>query len=194
MAIADAVKMIPSFGATDSRSDYELDSGLIQYLMTNSFLSNLKLCVEYVTPTACVKSSARVDLRRPIYHPDMLVWAKTFRADLLRTEKKIYELLTDRTLSSVQLKPMKKWSRDSVMLLAKYYHLGAQEYSTLQKDDMYVSLVKNIDSCLPATPLSAAADPPTGTGLSSTEVRYWTSINIHFFSCSHFWLKNFVFV
>jgi hypothetical protein len=174
MAISDAVKMAPSLsgaaGGLKSSADYELDSGLIQYLLANSFLSHLKMCVEYVTPTASVKSSARVDLRRPIYHPDMLVWAKAYRADLLRTEKKIFELLSDRSSSSLQLKPMKKWSRDTIALLAKYYLLGAQEYSTLQKDDMYVSLVKTVDSCLPATALSAAADPPTGTGLSSTDL------------------------
>jgi hypothetical protein len=174
MAIADAVKRAPSLGGGaggKSSSDYELDSSLIQHLLANSFLSRLQMCVEYVTPTASVKSSsARVDLRRPLYHPDMLVWAKAYRADLLRTEKKIFELLSDRSASSLQLKPMKKWSRDTVALLAKYYQLGAQEYSTLHKDDMYVSLVKTIDSCLPATALSAAADPPTGTGLSSTEL------------------------
>jgi hypothetical protein len=174
MALTDAVKMAPSAGPPShkSGSDYELDSGLMRHLLANSFLSSLEMCVEYASPTACVKSSARVDLRRPLYHPDMLVWAKNYRADLLRTEKKIFELLSDRSASSVQLKPMKKWSRETVLLLANSYLLSAQEYSTLAKDgDMYVSLVKTVDSCLPATALSTAADPPTGTGLSSTDLQ-----------------------
>jgi hypothetical protein len=173
MAISDAVKMAPAAAASGqkSSSDYELDSGLVRHLLADSFLSSLEMCVEYVSPSACVKSSARVDLRRPLYHPDMLVWAKTYRADLLRTEKKIFELLSDRGAASVQLKPMKKWSRETIMLLAKSYLLSAQEYSTLAKDDMYVSLVKTVDSCLPATSLSTAADPPLGTGLCSTDLQ-----------------------
>lgn len=171
MAIGDAVKMIPSLNQNAS-SDHELDAGLLNYLMGSSILSELHLCVEYVSPLTTIKSNVRVDLRRPIYHPDMLVWAKSYRSDLLKTEKKIYELIADTNAVSCQLKPMKKWSRDTILLLANYYFLNAQEYSTLQKDDMYVSLVKTVDSCLPAILLSVASDPPTGTGLSSTEVYY----------------------
>ena len=185
MAIGDAVKMIPSL-SQNATSDHELDAGLLNYLMDNSTFSDLQLCVEYVSPSSKIKSTVRVDLRRPIYHPDMLVWAKSYRPDLLKTEKKIYELIADSTAVSCQLKPMKKWSREIILLLAKYYFLNAQEYSTFQKDDMYVSLVKTVDSCLPAILLSVASDPPTGTGLSSNDVLYNIIIHISIYFFLHF--------
>jgi len=108
-------------------------------------------------------------LRRPLYSTDLIGWAKNNRVDLLKVEKSIQALLKDERASSVQLKPMKKWSLQCIHELAKYYNLNSQEYlrdttpnriireGQVPPPSHYISLVKTIDSNAPSILLSAAA-------------------------------------
>ena len=48
----------------------------------------------------------RTLLEMPLYPPMLVTWAKKYRPDVLKLEKKIAELVADRQANSIQLKPM----------------------------------------------------------------------------------------
>lgn len=163
MALSDAVK---SGGRSGSKSTVEggsdregLDGAVLRILTATPLFALMSL-------SEADGVSGSVSLRRPLYPVGLQEWAKEFKQDLLRTEKRLYEMLCDPSCNSCQLKPMKGWSREGVTLLAKYYSVNAQEFGDHQ-GRRYVSMVKTADSVLPALPLSAAVirtavNPATG--------------------------------
>jgi hypothetical protein len=156
MALADAVKS-SGCGLTADREG--LDGGVLRILTTTPLLARMSLLDSE-------KAGGSVSLRRPLYPTGLQEWAREFRPDLLRTEKRLFDMLGDPSSNSCQLKPMKGWSRESIAMLAKYYSVNAQEYGDHQ-GKRYVSLVKTADSALPALPLSAvtlrtAINPASG--------------------------------
>lgn len=149
MALSDAVKVGGGAEASSGAAGEGLDGSVLRILTKCPLFSDMSL-------SDAEKPSGSVSLRRPLYPLCLQEWAKEFRSDLLRTEKSLYDMLADPQSNSCQLKPMRSWSRESVILLANYYSVNAHEYGDLQ-GKRYVSLVKTVDSALPSLPLSAAA-------------------------------------
>ncbi len=110
------------------------------------------------------------ELMRPIYPPVLVNWARLHLTELLKIEKKIYTLMTDAAMNSVQLKPMARGMRTVVHQLSRMYLLNSYEYDP--EPNRYVSLVKQVDSYLPSCVLSRAAALPVNTlpGENGTEV------------------------
>ena len=118
----------------------------------------------------------------PIYPPMLITWARKFRPELLKLEKKVAELFADKRSSSVQLKPMPPSMRAAVHGVARHALLNSFEFDPDPK--RYVSLVRTADSRPPALLLSAASNatftplPPSGQLHSLNEpVLYFTRRN-----------------
>lgn len=101
------------------------------------------------------------ELMRPVYPPVLVNWARLHQAELLKIEKKIYALMTDASMNSVQLKPMARGMRTVVHQLSRMYLMNSYEYDP--EPNRYVSLVKQVDSYLPSCVLSRAAALPVHT-------------------------------
>ena len=110
------------------------------------------------------------ELMRPIFPPVLVNWARLHLTELLKIEKKIYTLMNDASMNSVQLKPMARGMRTVVHQLSRMYLLNSYEYDP--EPNRYVSLVKQVDSYLPSCVLSRAAALPVHTlpGENGTEV------------------------
>lgn len=110
------------------------------------------------------------ELMRTIYPPVLVNWAKLHMLELSKIEKKLYTLLNDPQLNSVQLKPMARGMRTVVHQLSRMYLLNSYEFDA--EPNRYVSLVKQVDSYLPSCVLSRAAALPLYTlpGENGTEV------------------------
>jgi len=98
------------------------------------------------------------ELMRTLYPPVLVAWARQHKVDLLKVEKKIYSLLEDPQVNSVQLKPMGRGMRMLMHQLSRLYLLNSYEFDA--EPSRYVSLVRQVDSYLPAWPLSRAAALP----------------------------------
>ena len=98
---------------------------------------------------------------RPIYPPVLVNWARLNKTELIKIEKKLYTLMTDTQLNSIQLKPMIRGMRIIVHQLARMYLLNTYEFD--KEPNRYVSVVKQVDSYLPAWSLSRAAALPVFT-------------------------------
>jgi hypothetical protein len=106
-----------------------------------------------------------VELQRPLYPSTLLSWGRINKVELLKLEKKMLELISDKKSNSSQLKPMTSSTRNIIHGLAKYYSLNSYEYDTEPK--RYVSLVKTIDTCVPPLKLSFATTSAVLPNLSS---------------------------
>lgn len=106
-----------------------------------------------------------VELQRPLYPSTLLSWGRINKVELLKLEKKMLELISDKKSNSSQLKPMTSSTRNFIHGLAKYYSLNSYEYDTEPK--RYVSLVKTIDTCVPPLKLSFATTSAVLPNLSS---------------------------
>lgn len=110
----------------------------------------------------CLEDANIDDLLKYTLFPlHLLVWAKNCRQDMLVTEKKMQELIATPAMSSVQLKPMGRYSRESIVDLARYYELNAHEYNL--KEKKYISLVKTLESNVPFVLLSSVTHGPVTT-------------------------------
>jgi hypothetical protein len=112
----------------------------------------------------------------------LITWARKFRPELLKLEKKVAELFADKRSSSVQLKPMPPSMRAAVHGVARHALLNSFEFDPDPK--RYVSLVRTADSRPPALLLSAASNatftplPPSGQLHSlNAPVLYFTRRN-----------------
>ncbi len=99
-----------------------------------------------------------VELRRPLFPPNLVAWGKLNNRDLLQLEKKWSDFLSDPKGTSLNMKPMDSLIRGYIHCLAKYYHLNSFEYDSEPK--RYVSLVKQNDSMVPLSKLSGALSMP----------------------------------
>lgn len=99
-----------------------------------------------------------VELRRPLFPPNLVTWGKLNNRDLLQLEKKWSDFLVDPKGTSLNMKPMDSLIRGYIHCLAKYYHLNSFEYDSEPK--RYVSLVKQSDSMVPLAKLSGALSIP----------------------------------
>mmetsp|Transcript_33816 Transcript_33816/g.32269 ORF Transcript_33816/g.32269 Transcript_33816/m.32269 type:complete len:1231 (+) Transcript_33816:59-3751(+) len=106
-----------------------------------------------------------IELQRPLYPSALLSWGRINKVELLKLEKKMLELISDKKSNSSQLKPMTSSTRNIIHGLAKYYSLNSYEYDTEPK--RYVSLVKTIDTCAPPLKLSFATTSAILPNLSS---------------------------
>lgn len=97
-------------------------------------------------------------LRKVLYPPTLLTWAKNNKVELQKLEKKMQDLIADKKSNSAQLKPMGPSSRNAVHGLSRYYSLNSYEYDPEPR--RYVSLVKSADSSAPSVRLSAAIMAP----------------------------------
>lgn len=97
-------------------------------------------------------------LRKALYPPTLLTWARNNKVELQKLEKKMSDLIADKKSNSAQLKPMGPSSRNAVHGLSRYYFLNSYEYDPEPR--RYVSLVKSADSCAPTVRLSAASIAP----------------------------------
>jgi transcription elongation factor Elf1 len=104
---------------------------------------------------------SEAELLRSIYPPVLVHWARQNKTELVKIEKKLYTLMTDPQLNSIQLKPMDKGMRTVVHQISRMYLLNSYEFDA--EPNRYVSLVKQIDSYLPVCPLSRAAAMPVFT-------------------------------
>ncbi len=99
-----------------------------------------------------------VELRRPLFPPNLVTWGKLNNRDLLQLEKKWSDFLIDPKGTSLNMKPMDSLIRGYIHCLAKYYHLNSFEYDSEPK--RYVSVVKQNDSIVPLAKLSGAVSIP----------------------------------
>jgi R3H domain len=97
-------------------------------------------------------------LRKVLYPPTLLNWARNNKLELQKLEKKMLDLIADKKSNSAQLKPMGASSRNAVHGLSRYYSLNSYEYDPEPR--RYVSLVKSADSIAPSVRLSAASTAP----------------------------------
>lgn len=97
-------------------------------------------------------------LRKVLYPPTLLNWARNNKIELQKLEKKMLDLIADKKSNSAQLKPMGASSRNAVHGLSRYYSLNSYEYDPEPR--RYVSLVKSADSNVPSVRLSAASTAP----------------------------------
>mmetsp|Transcript_5526 Transcript_5526/g.8415 ORF Transcript_5526/g.8415 Transcript_5526/m.8415 type:complete len:964 (+) Transcript_5526:75-2966(+) len=146
MALSDVVRV-------SGGSHNELDASVLRVLASHPLFASVSM-----KEVAKSSGGGGVTLRRPLFPVDLVEWGREHKSDLLKTEKRIYDMIADAPVQSCQLKPMRSWSRNCVQMLAKYYYLNATEFN--QHEKRYVSLVKTADSAIPATILSAAASGP----------------------------------
>ena len=107
---------------------------------------------------SAMDASATLDpseLRRPLFPPTLLNWAKNNKVELQKLEKKMFDLISDKSSNSSQLKAMGPSSRNAVHGLSRYYFLNSYEYDPEPR--RYISLVKSARSSLPPVLLSAAS-------------------------------------
>ena len=123
-------------------------------LMNKSYINSLITPLQYLNWNES-------DLMRPIYPPVLVNWARLNKTELIKIEKKLYTLMTDTQLNSIQLKPMIRGMRIIVHQLARMYLLNTYEFD--KEPNRYVSVVKQVDSYLPAWSLSRAAALPVFT-------------------------------
>lgn len=112
-------------------------------------------------PASATDASATLDpseLRRPLFPPTLLTWAKNNKVELQKLEKKMVDLINDKGSNSSQLKAMGPSSRNAVHGLSKYYFLNSYEYDPEPR--RYISLVKSARSSMPSVLLSAASSMP----------------------------------
>ena len=98
-------------------------------------------------------------LRRPLYTQYIIQWARKPRgaAELPRIEKTMAQLVHNpsQLIASAQFKPMDAGVRTVVHMLARYYGLTSREFDPEPR--RYVSLLRTVDSAIPAVLLSVAA-------------------------------------
>ena len=108
-----------------------------------------------VTSAELGSGSNRDIFNTPLYPPMLVSWAKKYRPELLKLEKKIVELFADKRLSSIQLKSMPQPIRVAVHGVARQVVLNSYEYDPEPK--RYISLVKTNESRIPCVLLSTAS-------------------------------------
>jgi hypothetical protein len=95
------------------------------------------------------------ELQRPLYPSLLLNWARNNKVELQKLEKKMLELISDKTTNSSQLKPMGPGTRQIVHGLSRYYSLNSYEFDPEPR--RYVSQVKDPQSSVPMVRLSSAS-------------------------------------
>lgn len=93
-------------------------------------------------------------LMRTLYPKSLITWGKQNQSEVLKIERKLYMLLNDSKLNSIQFKPMTYPMRSIVHQLSRMYLLNSYEYD--YQPNRYVSVVKQHDSYLPSYTLSKA--------------------------------------
>ena len=97
-------------------------------------------------------------LMRTLYPKSLITWGKQNQSEVLKIERKLYMLLNDSKLNSIQFKPMTYPMRSIVHQLSRMYLLNSYEYD--YQPNRYVSVVKQHDSYLPSYTLSKAITLP----------------------------------
>ena len=97
-------------------------------------------------------------LMRTLYPKSLITWGRQNQSEVLKIERKLYMLLNDSKLNSIQFKPMTYPMRSIVHQLSRMYLLNSYEYD--YQPNRYVSVVKQRDSYLPSYTLSKAITLP----------------------------------
>lgn len=87
-----------------------------------------------------------------IYPSELTEWARGNSMELMKVERKLFDLIQDKKATSVNCKPMLKKARDILHNLANFYGVSSSEYDP--EPQRYVSFVKLLDSKLPSNLLS----------------------------------------
>jgi hypothetical protein len=87
-----------------------------------------------------------------IYPPELTDWARANTMELIKVERKLFDLIQDKQATSVNCKPMPKKARNILHGLASFYGVSSFEYDP--EPQRYVSFVKLLDSKLPSNLLS----------------------------------------
>jgi hypothetical protein len=91
------------------------------------------------------------ELQRPLYPPLLITYALKEKLEIAKLEKHINNMMMQKDINSIQLKPMPSATRYIIHCYAKYHQFNSYEYDPEPR--RYVSLVKNLSSTLP-TPIS----------------------------------------